>query len=112
MKTNENKSSQSQMNSNSSSNQGNSNQGSSNTSNSSSMGGMNMSNLTQQLQKYSGPIMNKVNNLSTTQKVVGGAILAAGAGWLAMNPKSRNTVLDNFKKVAANKNGSKNSKKK
>jgi len=76
----------------------NSNQGSA-----SSIGGMNMENLSQQFQKYSTPIMNKVNSLSTTQKVVGGALLAAGAGWLAMNPKSRSTMLNNFKKAAANK---------
>lgn len=94
MKTNQNKSSQSQMNSGSTA----SNQG-----NSSATGGMNLDNLTHQLQKYGSPIIDKVNNLSTTQKVVGGAILAAGAGWLAMNPNSRNTVLNNFKKVAANK---------
>lgn len=38
---------------------------------------------TQSLKDWSGRAAARVNNLSTTQKVVGGAILAAGLGWLA-----------------------------
>lgn len=33
--------------------------------------------------------MNKVNGLSTTQKVVGGSLLALGAGWIAMNSMNK-----------------------
>ncbi|MDO7873281.1 hypothetical protein Q5H93_00945 [Hymenobacter sp. ASUV-10] len=38
---------------------------------------------TQSVKDWSGRAAAKVGNLSTTQKVVGGAILAAGLGWLA-----------------------------
>lgn len=38
---------------------------------------------TQSVKDWSGRAAARVNNLSTTQKVVGGAILAAGLGWLA-----------------------------
>jgi len=77
-----------------------SNQRSSNPSSSaSSLGGLNMDNLSQQWQKYSGPILNKVNSLSTTQKVVGGTLLAAGAGWLAMNSRNKNKSTNNLNRT-------------
>lgn len=109
METNQNRSSQTQGNSNSSnfsSGSSNASQGSSTGSNqksSSSMGGMNMGNLTQQLQKYSGPIMNKVNSLSTTQKVVGGTLLAAGAGWLAMNSRNKKKGINSMNRTTKKK---------
>jgi hypothetical protein len=45
----------------------------------------NLNNLTDKLQEFGSTTMNKVNGLSTTQKVVGGSLLALGAGWVAMN---------------------------
>jgi hypothetical protein len=72
---------------NSSSQNSRSNFSGSNQHSSSSVGGMNLGAVTQQIQKYSEPIMNKVNSLSTTQKVIGGTLIAAGAGWLALNSK-------------------------
>jgi hypothetical protein len=45
----------------------------------------NLNNLTDKLQEFGNTTMNKVNSLSTTQKVVGGSLLALGAGWVAMN---------------------------
>ncbi len=39
------------------------------------------------LQQFGNTAANKVSHMSTTQKVVGGTLLAIGAGWLA----SRNT---------------------
>lgn len=39
--------------------------------------------LPQDLKNLGNRALDKVNSLSTTQKVVGGAILAAGIGWLA-----------------------------
>ena len=39
--------------------------------------------LPQALKDLSNRAVSRVNNLSTTQKIVGGAILAAGLGWLA-----------------------------
>ncbi|RDV14163.1 hypothetical protein DXT99_16500 [Pontibacter diazotrophicus] len=42
-------------------------------------------NIQDMLQQYSGPIAKKINGLTTTQKIVGGSLLALGAGWIAMN---------------------------
>ena len=39
--------------------------------------------LPQSLKDFGNRALDRVNSLSTTQKVVGGAILAAGIGWLA-----------------------------
>lgn len=89
--------------SNSNDSHSNSNSSGSNQESSSSLGGMNMDNLTQQFQKYSGPIMNKVNSLSTTQKVIGGTLLAAGAGWLAMNSKNKKNSVNNINRTPRKK---------
>jgi hypothetical protein len=43
----------------------------------------NVNQLPQGLKDFGTRALDKVNGLSTTQKVVGGAILAAGIGWLA-----------------------------
>ena len=51
-----------------------------------------MKNIQDMLQKYSGPIAQKFNSLTTTQKVVGGSLLALGAGWLAMGSKNKNKI--------------------
>lgn len=50
----------------------------------------NLNNLTGKLQEFGNSTMNKVNGLSTTQKVVGGSLLALGAGWVAMNTMNKN----------------------
>lgn len=50
----------------------------------------NLDNLTGKLQEFGNSTMNKVNGLSTTQKVVGGSLLALGAGWVAMNSMNKN----------------------
>ncbi|MDO6392352.1 hypothetical protein Q4E40_19615 [Pontibacter sp. BT731] len=50
----------------------------------------NLNNLTGKLQEFGNSTMNKVNGLSTTQKVVGGSLLALGAGWVAMNSMNKN----------------------
>jgi hypothetical protein len=39
------------------------------------------------LQQFGNTAVNKVSHMSTTQKVVGGTLLALGAGWIA----TRNT---------------------
>lgn len=41
--------------------------------------------LTDKLQQFGSSTAEKVGSLSTTQKVVGGSLLALGAGWIAMN---------------------------
>ncbi len=73
----------------------------------------NLNNLTGKLQEFSNNTMNKVNGLSTTQKVVGGSLLALGAGWVAMNSMNKNKAAGMGKKSAAsqdrlNKNLNKN----
>jgi len=79
-----------QSNTSSTSNLGGSQSGSgmSNQSGTSGKGGLN--NITQKLQEFSNTTMSKVNGLSTTQKVVGGSLLALGAGWLTMNSMNKN----------------------
>lgn len=62
--------------------------GISNQSGTSGKGGL--GNITEKLQQFSNTTLNKVNNLSTTQKVVGGSLLALGAGWLTMNSMNKN----------------------
>ncbi|MBD1398630.1 hypothetical protein H9Q13_15765 [Pontibacter sp. JH31] len=49
----------------------------------------NLNNLTSKLQEFGSTTMDKVNSLSTTQKVVGGSLLALGAGWVAMNSRNK-----------------------
>ncbi|GAA4426104.1 hypothetical protein GCM10023188_07810 [Pontibacter saemangeumensis] len=70
-----------------------------------------MKNIQDMLQKYSGPIAQKFNSLTTTQKVVGGSLLALGAGWLAMGSKNKNKLkskASTFKSTAKDKISSKN----
>jgi hypothetical protein len=50
----------------------------------------NLNNLTSKLQEFSNSTVEKVSSLSTTQKVVGGSLLALGAGWVAMNSMNKN----------------------
>lgn len=69
-----------------------------------------MKNIQDMLQKYSGPIAQKFNSLTTTQKVVGGSLLALGAGWLAMGSKNKNKLkskASTFKSTAKDKISSK-----
>lgn len=70
-------------------------------------GGLN--NITSKLQQFGSSTMDKVNGLSTTQKVVGGSLLALGAGWVAMNSKNKNKVKNLATKSLSSKNkGNKN----
>ena len=74
-----------------------------------------MKNIQDMLQKYSGPITQKINSLTTTQKVVGGSLLALGAGWLAMSSTNKNKIkskagaLTSNAKQKLNKNSDKSS---
>jgi hypothetical protein len=52
------------------------------------MGNVDMNKLPESLKQYGATAADKVKNMSTTQKVVGGAILAAGAWYLASKNKS------------------------
>jgi len=45
--------------------------------------------LTDKLQQFGSSTAEKVGGLSTTQKVVGGSLLALGAGWVAMNSMNK-----------------------
>jgi hypothetical protein len=63
----------------------------------------NLDNLTGKLQEFGNSTMNKVNGLSTTQKVVGGSLLALGAGWVAMNSMNKNKGMGTTKSNAQNK---------
>ncbi|HEY4651421.1 MAG TPA: hypothetical protein VIG72_08400 [Pontibacter sp.] len=72
---------------------------------SSSKGGFDMNNMTNKLQEFGTTAMNKVNGLSTTQKVVGGSLLALGAGWLAMNSRNKGKTKSNTTTSRSNKFG-------
>lgn len=74
-------------------------------SSSSKIGGMDMNAVTSKLQEYGTTAMNKVNSLSTTQKVVGGSLLALGAGWLAMNSRNKTKNKGKLNTTRTNKFG-------
>ncbi len=57
--------------------------------------------LPQALKDLGNRAVSRVNNLSTTQKIVGGAILAAGLGWLATR-KGKSSSDDNSDSSAYN----------
>ncbi|MBF9255301.1 hypothetical protein I2I11_18530 [Pontibacter sp. 172403-2] len=65
-----------------------SNQNDHNTSDKSGLSDM-TNKLTDKLQQFGSSTAEKVGNLSTTQKVVGGSLLALGAGWIAMNSMNK-----------------------
>ncbi|MGV3639909.1 MAG: hypothetical protein ACO1NZ_05270 [Adhaeribacter sp.] len=52
------------------------------------MGNVDMNKLPESLKQYGATAADRVKNMSTTQKVVGGAILAAGAWYLASKNKT------------------------
>ena len=52
-----------------------------------------LSDLPQKIQQFGSSAMGRVNNLSTTQKVVGGTLLALGAGWVTMNSMKGKNIL-------------------
>lgn len=64
-----------------------------------------MNTVTSKLQQFGTTAMNKVNSLSTTQKVVGGSLLALGAGWLAMNSSTKNKYKNKLNTTRSNKFG-------
>ncbi|MEJ8758619.1 hypothetical protein WG947_16510 [Pontibacter sp. H259] len=78
---------------------------SSSSSSSSKIGGLDVNNITSKLQEFGTTAMNKVNGLSTTQKLVGGSLLALGAGWLAMNRNKTKTGRTNLNTTRTNKFG-------
>ncbi|GEO02838.1 hypothetical protein AAE02nite_05020 [Adhaeribacter aerolatus] len=51
-------------------------------------GNMNLNNIPDSLKQYGNTAATKVKNMSTTQKVIGGALLAAGAWYLSNRSKS------------------------
>ena len=75
-------------------------------------GGLN--DIQSKLQQFGNTAMQKVNSLSTTQKVIGGSLLALGAGWLAMGSKNKAQIknkvssLTSKNKTKKNKGGSPN----
>jgi hypothetical protein len=48
----------------------------------------NLNKIPDMLKKYGDTASKAVGNLSTTQKVIGGAILVLGAGWLSQRSKT------------------------
>ncbi|WP_242923787.1 hypothetical protein [Pontibacter liquoris] len=106
--TNKNPQSQAQAGNNTSAQSGQQAQGASHTSTSgkssqqgtSGKGGLNdiTGNLTSKLQQFGSTAAEKVNNLSTTQKVVGGSLLALGAGWIAMNQMNKKGAIGSSSK--------------
>lgn len=74
-------------------------------SSSSKIGGLDVNAVTSKLQEFGTTAMNKVNSLSTTQKVVGGSLLALGAGWLAMNRSKTPKNKTNYNTTKTNKFG-------
>ncbi|MFT2009142.1 hypothetical protein ACMA1I_10745 [Pontibacter sp. 13R65] len=68
------------------------------------------------LQQFGSTAVDKVSHLSTTQKVVGGTLLAIGAGWVTMNTKQGKNLLHKVQgmnlpgmNVSGKKQGKKNS---
>ena len=68
-----------------------------------------MKDIQDKLQQFGNTAMQKVNSLSTTQKVIGGSLLALGAGWLAMGSKNK-AQLKNKVSSLASKNKTKKNK--
>lgn len=66
---------------------------------------LNVNDMTNKLQEFGNTAMNKVNSLSTTQKVVGGSLLALGAGWLAMNSRKSGKTKSNLNTTKSKKFG-------
>lgn len=52
------------------------------------LGNMNLNNIPDSLKQYGNTAVTSVKNMSTTQKVIGGALLAAGAWYLSSRSKS------------------------
>lgn len=87
--------------------------GNSNIGGTSGMGGL--GNITSKLQEFGSSTVQKVGNLSTTQKVVGCSLLALGAGWVTVNSLSKgnkdqikrqfNTQVDKIKDMASSFQG-------
>ena len=101
--------SSSQSNQQSGRNSGSSMQGRSSQQGTTGQGGM--KDIQNKLQQFGNTAMQKVNNLSTTQKVIGGSLLALGAGWLAMGPKNKANIKNKVSSMASkqskmNKKGS------
>ncbi len=70
-----------------------------------------MKNIQDTLQQYSNPIAKKISSLTTTQKVVGGSLLALGAGWLALGSSNKNKLKEKASHLTANAKQKMNAKK-
>ncbi|MCC9168032.1 hypothetical protein [Pontibacter harenae] len=70
------------------------------TSGTSGKGGL--GNITNKLQGFGSSSLDKLNGLSTTQKVIGGSVLALGAGWLAMGSANQEKVKSQIGRVTKN----------
>ena len=51
------------------------------------MGNLNLNNIPDMLKQHSGTVTKAISGLSTTQKVIGGALLVLGAGYLSTRSK-------------------------
>ncbi|WP_439880537.1 hypothetical protein ACSX1A_15425 [Pontibacter sp. MBLB2868] len=74
-------------------------QGRSNQQGTTGQGGL--KNIQDKLQQFGSATAQKVSNLSTTQKVVGGSLLALGAGWLALGSKNKNKIKNQAGSLAS-----------
>lgn len=63
-----------------------------------------LKNIQGMLQQYSRPIAEKINGLTTTQKIVGGSILALGAGWIAMNSSNKEKIKSKASELTSKTN--------
>lgn len=83
-------------------------QGRSNQQGTSGKGGM--KDIQDKLQQFGSATVQKVNSLSTTQKVVGGSLLALGAGWLALGSRNKNKLKGQVNSLASSAKGKMNKK--
>ena len=61
-----------------------------------------MKDIQSKLSQFGSTAATKFNNLTTTQKaMVGGAVLALGAGWMAMSQKNKGKIKNQISSAAA-----------
>jgi len=70
-----------------------------------------MKNIQDRLQQFGSMAAQRVNGLSTTQKVIGGSLLALGAGWLAMGTKNQNKIKSQVSSMTSGGSKKKQNKK-
>ncbi len=62
-----------------------------------------MKNIQDKLQQFGSTAAEKVNSLTTTQKVIGGSLLALGAGWLALGSKNKAGIKNKVSSITSKK---------